>query len=83
MCSHKINAVLHCRINFKTSSFLAFAVALCSKIVSGCEGDRLEPAEKSNAFVMYWCASRKSVVALRSTLVPLYISYLQHIRDIK
>jgi hypothetical protein len=41
MCSLKINAFLHCLINFNSRFFFAFA--LCCKFASCCEGDSLEP----------------------------------------
>ena len=71
MCSHKINAILHCLINFNASLFFAFTVALCCKVAIGCKGGSAEPVEKIHAVVLHCCTSPSSVVALSSAQVPL------------
>ena len=71
MCSHKLNAVLHCLINFNASLFLAFAVALCRNVANGSERHSLELVENSHAVVLNFYASLKPVVALRCAQVPL------------
>ena len=70
-CSHKINAVLHCLTNCIASLFPCFAVALCCKFTTVCEGGSVESIGKSDAVVLRRCASCKSVVAGRSAQGPL------------
>ena len=70
-CEHKINAVLHCLINFNVNLSLAFAVALCCKVASGCEIDSVKNVWEGHAVVLHLCVRWKTDAPSRSAQVPL------------